>query len=186
MSQSQHQPQVPQRTRSWGFRIWLAALVAWPVLELWAMWFVVGQIGFWWTLLVMLATALLGGWLMVREGKKSRAALTELRASGRRPEGHLLDAVLILIGGILLLLPGFIGDIVGLLAILPWTRPFVRRAASAVIDSRLRARGIDVTRLRVTAERDTIIPGETVADPGTPPASQPQPDEIVIKGEIEQ
>ncbi len=165
-------------------RIWLAALVAWPVLELWVLWLVGGQIGIGWTLLLMLATAMLGGWLMVKEAGKSRAALSELRAAERRPAEQLLDAVLILVGGVLLVLPGFLGDVVGLLALLPLTRPLLRRFASAIIESRLRARGVDVTRLRVTSESDTIIKGETVSDEG-PQNSQNRDDQVVIRGEIE-
>lgn len=185
MTQPHPAPPVPRRR--WTPLIWLAVLVAWPVLELWVMWFVMGQIGFWWSMLLMLVTAVLGGWLMAREGGKSRKAVHEMRAAGRRPEGQLLDAILILVGGVLLVLPGFVGDVFGLLALLPWTRPILRRAGSDLIDARLRARGVDVTRLRVSADRGTIISGETVSDQGMaePPANRNRDDEIVIKGEIE-
>ena len=49
------------------------------------------------------------------------------RCPGRLPAQELVDAGLVLVGGTLLLAPGFITDVVGFFFILPWTRPLTRR-----------------------------------------------------------
>jgi UPF0716 family protein affecting phage T7 exclusion len=80
---------------------------------------VAGWIGVGWTILATLATSALGFVLLARQGTK---ALTELRerARSRRPAGRELgDAGLVAAGGLLMVLPGFIGDLVGLLCLLP-------------------------------------------------------------------
>lgn len=90
------------------------------------------------TVLVALATSVLGWALLARQGTK---ALTDLRESARtRRAGaarELGDAGLIAVGGVLMVLPGFIGDVLGLLCLLPGTRSLVRAGLSRLIASRL-------------------------------------------------
>lgn len=168
--------------------------LAYSLLEISLIIWVSGQIGALWSLAIMIGTAVLGGWLMGVEWRRSATAYRKLRAEGKAPEGELLDVLLIMAGGLLLFLPGYVGDVLGLFVILPFTRPIVRRGASAVIDRWMRSRGVDVTRLRVASNPGTVIEGETVSDsdspstgPDTPMGSSEQsPDDpIVIRGEIE-
>jgi UPF0716 protein FxsA len=56
------------------------------------------------------------------------------------PATELADGALILIGGTLLLTPGFLSDVVGLFCILPFTRPLARRVLARVITRRLTQR----------------------------------------------
>jgi len=53
------------------------------------------------------------------------------------PSRQLADAALVLVGGTLLLTPGFLTDIVGFFFILPMTRPLARRALEAVVARKL-------------------------------------------------
>jgi UPF0716 protein FxsA len=58
-------------------------------------------------------------------------------SSGRMPSRELADGALILIGGTLMLSPGFVTDAFGIVLILPFTRPFARAALTRVVGRRL-------------------------------------------------
>ena len=110
--------------------LFIAFLVV-PVLEIYVI-IQVGQvIGGWETVFLLLAESLLGAWIVKREGRRAWRMLRETLASGRMPERELADAALILVGGVLLLTPGFLTDIAGFLCVLPFTRPVVRRMLTA-------------------------------------------------------
>jgi UPF0716 protein FxsA len=98
-----------------------------PVLEIWLL-IEVGQvIGAWWTVALLLADAALGTWLVRREGRRTWRALRDTVNGGRLPDRELADAGLVLVGGTLLVTPGFLTDIVGFFLVLPFTRPVARR-----------------------------------------------------------
>lgn len=100
----------------------------------------VGQvIGPWWTILLLVADSIIGGWLIRREGGRAWRALTTALQSGSMPARELADAALILIGGTLMLSPGFVTDAFGVLMILPFTRPIARRLLTKVVARRLAA-----------------------------------------------
>lgn len=86
------------------------------------------------TLFALLAFSLAGAWLTRREGTAVWRSANEELAAGRPPTRELLDGAMVLGGGALLLTPGFITDLVGLLLLLPPTRvllrPLVMRAMS--------------------------------------------------------
>jgi UPF0716 protein FxsA len=116
-----------RRRVSW----WVLALlfVVVPILEL-AILIQLGQlVGPWWTILILLADAALGSWLVKLEGRRAWRGLQDALASHRMPATELADGALILVGGTLLITPGFISDVVGLFCILPMTRPVARRPA---------------------------------------------------------
>jgi UPF0716 protein FxsA len=112
---------------------WVLALlfVVVPVVEIYVL-IQVGQvIGAWWTVLLLVADGLLGSWLMKREGTRAWRALREALGQRRMPARELADGALVLVGGTLLLTPGFVTDIAGLFCVLPITRPIARRAVTA-------------------------------------------------------
>lgn len=80
----------------------------------------------WWTVVLMLASTALGLYLLQREWRKEWDSLVRAVTSGEIPAGQMADATLVLLGGVLLVMPGFLSDIVGLVLLLPFTRPFVR------------------------------------------------------------
>lgn len=98
-----------------------------PILELYVI-IQVGQlIGVVPTLLLLLADALLGSWLLKHEGRGAWRRFNEALAARRFPGKEVADGVLIVIGGTLLLTPGFITDVFGLFLLLPPTRAVARR-----------------------------------------------------------
>lgn len=98
-----------------------------PILELYVI-IQVGQlIGVVPTLVVLLADALLGSMLLKHQGRGAWRRFNEALAARRFPGKEVVDGVLIVIGGTLLLTPGFLTDIVGLLLLIPPTRAIARR-----------------------------------------------------------
>lgn len=86
----------------------------------------------WWTLVLMLGTSAVGGYLVKREWARSWRALREALAAGASAKRELGDAAAVLAGGLLVLVPGFVTDLVGILAVIGPTRPLVRRLVRAV------------------------------------------------------
>ncbi|MBK8445735.1 MAG: FxsA family protein [Micropruina sp.] len=175
------QPRPPRTRRPWLAPLVLLFFIAVPIIEVWLLVSVGQRIGALPTLGILLLEAILGAWLMRREGTKAWTALNQAIATGKLPGGELLDAVLILVGGVLVMLPGFFTDIFGLIFLLPFTRPFARNLLQLFIARRAARSGVNIDVMRAKVERDTVIRGETVPDDAMPGASDP----IVIKGEIE-
>ncbi|MEO6512577.1 MAG: FxsA family protein [Nocardioides sp.] len=125
------------RRRGWvGWAIVLAFVVV-PIVEIYVL-IQVGQvIGAWWTILLLIADSIFGGWLIKHEGRRAWLALTTALNSGRMPAKELADGALILVGGTLMLSPGFVTDAFGILLILPFTRPVARRLLTQVVSKRL-------------------------------------------------
>lgn len=124
------------------FPVWLPVLlfVVVPLAEVYLL-IQVGQvIGGWWTVALLLAMGLLGGYLVKREGAKAWRALVEALAAHRVPARELADGALVLVGGTLLLTPGFLTDVLGAFCLLPFTRPLARRALTRVVSRRLAGR----------------------------------------------
>jgi UPF0716 protein FxsA len=123
--------------RSWLRLALFIAFIGVPLIEIWVL-IQVGQvIGPGWTILLLILDSLLGTWLIRREGGRAWRALTEALQSGRMPARELADGALILIGGTLMLTPGFVTDAFGILLILPFTRPLARRMLTQVVTRRL-------------------------------------------------
>lgn len=89
------------------------------------------------TILLLLAVSIAGAWLLKREGLRAWRKLHEAVSTGRLPDRELADGALVLVGGTLLLTPGFLTDAVGLLLVLPFTRPLARRLLTGVIARRV-------------------------------------------------
>ena len=146
------------------------ALVALPVLEL-ALLIKTGQvIGFWATLGLVIGAGVLGGliwsWQGLSVARKARQAL----AQGRPPVGPVLDGAFLLLAGALLIMPGFLTDVLALVLLVPairnklarWSvRRLVERAHVQVkaFESRAgRARGTETGDAE--SGRGPIIEGE--------------------------
>ena len=115
----------------------LVAFVVVPLVEIYVI-IQIGQvIGAWWTILLLVADSVLGSWLVKREGGRAWRALQSALQEHRMPAKELADGMLILVGGILMLTPGFVLDILGALCILPFTRPIGRRLLSGLISRKL-------------------------------------------------
>jgi UPF0716 protein FxsA len=169
---------VPVRSGGgWWLPVFLVLLIGVPILEVWLLIQVGSAIGVLPTVAILIAEALLGGWLMRREGNRAWLALNQAFETGKMPTGELADAALVLVGGVLLMLPGFVTDVFGFLFLLPFTRPHARKLLAFLVGRRLRRLG--VVRSAYLRPDGTVIEGETVPDPS--PSSGP----VVISGEIE-
>lgn len=119
---------------------WWLLVVAFLVIPLAELFLLIqlGQVvGPWWTILILLADAVLGSWLVKREGSRTWRALQDALAARRMPAKELADGALVLVGGTLLVTPGFLTDAVGLFCILPFTRPVARRVLTRLLARRL-------------------------------------------------
>jgi UPF0716 protein FxsA len=97
-----------------------------PIAELYVIIQVGEAIGLWPTLALLLADALLGSFLLKHQGRGAWRRFNEALAARRFPGREVVDGLLIVVGGTLLLAPGFLTDIVGLLLLIPPTRAIAR------------------------------------------------------------
>ncbi len=144
----------------------LVAFVVVPIVEIYVI-IQVGQvIGPWWTILLLVADSIFGTWLIRREGGRAWGALRSALESGRMPAKELADGALILVGGTLMLAPGFVTDAFGILLILPFTRPVFRRLLTGVVTRRLVVMGPAPGRTRPPGPgpQGPVVPGEVVDD----------------------
>ncbi|WLD92349.1 FxsA family protein [Alkalihalobacillus sp. AL-G] len=108
------------------FRILLLILIIVPALEIGILIWSGKTFGIPFTILVIIATGVTGAWLAKREGMEAlRLAQVQLQ-NGDVPSDVLLDGICILIGGSLLLTPGFITDATGFLLLFPFTRSVIK------------------------------------------------------------
>ena len=106
--------------------ILLLLFVVVPIAELYTIIKVGGAIGFLNTFGLIVLVAVVGGWLMKREGLRVWRRFNETLAAGRAPTKEIIDGVLVLAAGALMLTPGFITDVFGILMIFPPTRAIFR------------------------------------------------------------
>jgi UPF0716 protein FxsA len=105
----------------------IALFIVVPIAELYVIVQVGQLIGIWPTLILLLADAVLGSMLLKHQGRSAWRRFNEALAARRFPGREVADGALIVVGGTLLLTPGFITDIFGLFFLLPPTRAISRR-----------------------------------------------------------
>jgi UPF0716 protein FxsA len=97
-----------------------------PIAELYVIIQVGELIGIWPTLALLLLDAVGGSLLLKHQGRGAWRRFNEALAQRRFPGREVVDGVLIVIGGTLLISPGFITDVVGLFFLIPPTRALAR------------------------------------------------------------
>jgi UPF0716 protein FxsA len=107
-----------------------------PIAELYVIIQVGEAIGVLPTLAILVADALLGSLLLRQQGRSAWRRFNAAIAEGRFPGREAADGVMVAVGGTLLLTPGFITDIFGLLLLIPPTRALIRRGLFRVIGRR--------------------------------------------------
>ena len=113
-----------------------------PIAELYVIVQVGQSIGVPLTLALLVADSLLGAWLLRREGARAWTAFRAALDARRLPAREVADGALVLFGGALLLTPGFLSDLLGLLCLLPPSRAVLRRLLTTVVASRLGVVGL--------------------------------------------
>jgi UPF0716 protein FxsA len=164
----------------------VVAFVVVPLVEIYVI-IQIGQvIGPLWTILLLIADGIFGAWLVKREGARAWQALRMALQEGRMPARELADGMLILVGGTLILTPGFVLDVVGLLCLLPLTRPVGRRILSGVVSRKL----VGVSFMTGPGN-SAGGPAQYRASYGSPDPSRPDQgtrpggrDDAVVEGEV--
>ncbi|MFJ7728677.1 FxsA family protein [Neobacillus sp. NPDC097160] len=107
-------------------RYLLILIIAIPAAEIGLLLLSGKTIGAWPTILLIILTGVIGAYLAKREGLQTIRKAQEQLRNGHIPGEAVLDGICILVGGIFLLLPGFITDISGFLMLFPPTRRVVK------------------------------------------------------------
>ena len=105
----------------------LVLLLVIPIIEVYLFVQVSNAIGFWNALGIVILISLVGVWLVKRAGTKVWARFNEQLVAQRTPSREVADGVCLLVAGVLLVVPGFITDALGLLLLLPPVRALVSR-----------------------------------------------------------
>lgn len=108
-----------------------------PLVELFVIIQVGQAIGALPTIGLLLLDSFLGAWLLRSQGRLVWRRFQLALAAGRPPAREVADGALVILGGALLLTPGFITDVFGALLLLPPSRALVRRALARRVGGRL-------------------------------------------------
>ncbi|MGZ3458428.1 MAG: FxsA family protein [Archangium sp.] len=142
------------------FKSLFLALVLLPFLDLYVLVALGHEVGFWPIVGLVLASALVGYWLAREEGLRVLRRWQESVARGRLPEEGLMSGVLVLAGGLLLVMPGVISDVLGLVLLFPPTRRLVARWVRRRLE-----RGMAAGTVRVTTFHSGPFPGAPFGPP---------------------
>ena len=126
----------------------LALFLIVPIADLALLVAVGDRLGFWPTLGVVVTTALVGSVLARQEGLAAWRRVQGKLAGGGMPGPEVIDGLVILVAGVLLLTPGFLTDLAGLLGLFPPTRAVVRRALRTRLERGLRSGAVRVVSAR--------------------------------------
>ena len=106
--------------------------VVFPILELWVLIRVGAAIGAGLTIGLVVLSAMLGIAILKRQGFQTLARVRARVARGEEPTAAVLDGMVLAVAGLLLLIPGFLTDVLALLALIPALRArLVRRLLAA-------------------------------------------------------
>jgi UPF0716 protein FxsA len=115
----------------------LFLLVLWPVVEFFVAVKVAESIGVLLTVVLLIVSWPVGSYVLRSEGRAAWRRLSVAVSEGRPPGREVINGALALIGGILLIIPGFVTDVLGLGLLFAPTRAFARRLIERNFRSRL-------------------------------------------------
>ncbi|MEU6542508.1 FxsA family membrane protein [Streptomyces sp. NPDC046859] len=170
-------PARPRRSRLRGFLP--LGVAAWLVLEIWLLTVVAGAAGGLTVFLLLVAGLLLGSVVVKRAGRRAFQALNEALQRGGTPESGGGNGLMML-GGLLIMLPGLISDALGLLLLVPPVQKVVSRVAERTFERRLREAaagsfGDAFQQARIHHPDGRIVQGEVIRErPGDEP-QEPRP-----------
>lgn len=151
-----------------------------PLIELALVIEVASRVGVITAALLLLFFSAAGAWLTKREGTTAFRRIQEGLAAGRMPTTEVVDGFLVMLGGAMMLVPGFLTDLLGLLLMIPPVRAMARGAAGALIAHRV-ARRVRVTGARLGSD-DATLAGRYRAyrRPGDPPVGDFRRSEVDV------
>lgn len=107
-------------------RIYFLLLIIIPALEVGLLILSGNTLGIWPTVFLIILTGIVGAWLARKQGMKTLQAAQQEMNLGMVPGEAILDGLCILVGGVVLLTPGFITDTIGFLLLIPPSRKIVK------------------------------------------------------------
>jgi UPF0716 protein FxsA len=128
------------------YKLFLLFLVV-PIIEIYLLIKVGNLIGGVPTVALLLLISFLGAYLVRSQGFRIITQVREELARGRLPAAQMLDGALVLVGSILLLVPGFFTDFLGIFFLVPVTRRFIKLWIGLWLQARLSKGGV-MTRRR--------------------------------------
>lgn len=141
----------------WLFLLFLLV----PIAEIYVLIEVGEVIGAGWTILFVIATAVLGAWLVKLQGLVTMQRAQASIRRGEPPALEMLEGMTLFISGFLLLIPGFVTDAVGFLLLVPTLRRTLLlkliRNSNVIFRQQWSARGR-------YSQSDDIIEGEVIKD----------------------
>ena len=120
------------------------AFTAIPFIEIYLLIKIGGYVGAFSTVMIVVLTGFLGALLARFQGIQTMLKVRESLSRGEMPAEELLDALLILLAGIVLLTPGFLTDLAGLIILIPETRVVVKRWLRKKFDKWINENRIDM------------------------------------------
>lgn len=133
-----------------------------PFVEIYVLLQVGGLIGAFPTIFLVVFTAVLGAWLLRRQGFATWQRFQTNLAQGTIPAYEMIEGPILLVGGALLLTPGFFTDILGFACLMP---PLRRKIAQYLIEHHLGVSASDTVFQQNNRRRDSdVIEGEYKKD----------------------
>ena len=145
----------------------LALFIVVPIAELYVIYMIGDAIGVIPTLLLLALDSVLGSLLLRSQGRAVWRRFNETMAAGRVPHKELQHGIAVIFGGALLITPGFLTDVLGLLLLLPPTRAVILRLVMRTLSRRVEARV--VTPGRPPRQRDVDVEGSATEYPQSEP-----------------
>ncbi|MFE4350799.1 FxsA family protein [Peribacillus butanolivorans] len=127
-------------------KYFLLFIIAMPVIETIVLLLSGNVIGFWPTLFLIVATGLIGAYLAKRQGMETWKKAQEQIRYGMMPGNEIIDGICIFLGAALLLSPGLISDIIGLILVFPPTRNLLKPIVIRFIMNRMNKGKVTIIR----------------------------------------
>lgn len=108
-----------------------------PIIEIAVLIRVGSLLGFWQTVGIMIAMGFVGAWFAKREGRRAFFEIQAAAARGQMPANEILEGFLVFLGGLLMVTPGFVTDLIGLLFVFPPTRKIALQVIKRVVGRRI-------------------------------------------------
>lgn len=157
-----------------------------PIVEIAVLIKVGGAIGGWTTIGIVILTAIVGTYMLRQQGMATLNTAQQRMQSGEMPAQQLLEGLLLVIGGVLLLTPGFITDFFGFCTLFPVSRAFLAKqlASRSMGNMHVFVGGAPGSgQARGPHQGPTVAPGSQ--DPSTPNQKAGAKDPNIIDGDYQ-
>jgi UPF0716 protein FxsA len=114
-----------------------------PLIELSLLLKIGGLIGVFPTLAIVILTGIFGAYLTRSQGFRIWRDINQQMQQGQLPANSMFDGLLVLVGGLTLLTPGFLTDIFGFCCLIPVTRTAIREGIKRLLAQRYQMPGTD-------------------------------------------